>query len=101
MPSSAASVWGSASTENQPADHSLNRERLRRLLLARPMTLPKAVRGVPLGMRKNPEYFDSADRPVVAADILVREAPDEEEEDEDEEEEDDDEEEEEDEGYSE
>jgi hypothetical protein len=86
--------------------HYFNRERLHRLLLARPMTLPKAVRGVPLGMRKNPEYFDSADRPVVAADILVREAPDDEEEDEDEEEEegednDEEEGEEEDEGYSE
>jgi hypothetical protein len=56
-------------------------------------------------MRKNPEYFDSADRPVIAADIFAREDPDDEEEDEEEEEgEDDDEEEEEeeeDEGYSE
>jgi hypothetical protein len=56
-------------------------------------------------MRKTPEYFDSADRPVVAADILLREAPDAEEEDEEEEEGEDndeeEEEEEEDEGYSE
>lgn len=58
-----------------------------------------------MGMRKTPEYFDSADRPVVAADILLREAPDAEEEDEEEEEGEDndeeEEEEEEDEGYSE
>jgi hypothetical protein len=33
-------------------------------------------------MRKIPEYFDSADRPVVAADIFVREDPDDEEEEE-------------------
>jgi hypothetical protein len=51
------------------------------------MTLPKESGGVPLGMRKIPEYFDSADRPVVATDIFVREDPDEEEDDEDEEDE--------------
>jgi hypothetical protein len=63
------------------------------------------VLGVPLGMRNNPEYFNSADRPVVTTDIFAREDPDdEEEEDEDEDEdegEDTDEDEEEDEGYSE
>ena len=48
------------------------------------MTLPSAVRGVPLGMRKIPEYFDSADRPVVAADIFASEDSNDEEEDEDE-----------------
>jgi hypothetical protein len=54
-----------------------------------------------LGMRKNPEYFDSADRPVVAADMFAREDPDDDEDEEDEEEEEDEDDEEEDEGYSE
>jgi hypothetical protein len=46
-------------------------------------------------MRNNPEYFNSADRPVVTTDIFAREDPDDEEEedgegnDEEEEEEDD------------
>jgi hypothetical protein len=60
--------------------------------------------GVPLGMKTIPEYIDSPDHPVVAADIFAREEPDDEEEDEDEDEEDgedNDEDEEEDEGYSE
>ncbi len=65
--------------------------------------------GVPLGMRTIPEYIDSPDHPVVAADIFAREEPDDDEEDEDEDEEDEDEEdgedsdedEQEDEGYSE
>jgi hypothetical protein len=86
--------------------HYFNRERLRLVLLARLTTLPGSTRrGVPLGMRKNPEYFDSADRPVVAADILVREAPDDEEDEDgegnDEEEEEDEDDEDEYDGYSE
>jgi hypothetical protein len=55
-------------------------------------------------MRKIPEYLDSADRPVVDADIFAREDPDdeedEEEDDEKEDREDNEDEEDEDEGYS-
>ena len=66
----------------------------------------KASGSVPLDMNKSPEYFNSDDRPVIAADIFAREDPDDEEEDEDEEDEEevednDEDEEEEDEGYSE
>jgi hypothetical protein len=59
-----------------------------------------------LGMKKIPENIDSADYPVVAADIFAREDPEDEEEDEDDEDEeedeaDDEDEEEDEEGYSE